>query len=315
MITRYGKPHKVDALLLAMGAAALVLAIVLLAAEPVVHTRAAAVAKWQTMLQPMATAVRGNGVQLDEQTALLQRIADNVETIKLRSERPPPDTVEGTGASPSPVSPVSGGGRSESHPRVVLKGVVANVEGLQTAFRLVVYFEPGNAEYGDWTDNELDGINCRVDGWNLNAGSIDWISDVPSFRLLRFDGDGENGGWHDVKTWRNSVGAADVNKAMEDGGDGSSVKAIQDTAETVLPSSGLKVRQTETDLRSWVHAHYSADSPLRRATVNPRSFVWKHLRQDHGFEGAQVDGLEQWEALALHDAVHPRTSPLVSPWR
>lgn len=42
---------------------------------------------------------------------------------------------------------------------------------------------------------------------------------------------------------------------------------------------------------------------VRYADVSPRSQVWNHLIQ-HGFSQAEVQGLSQFEALAIHDLAH-----------
>ena len=61
---------------------------------------------------------------------------------------------------------------------------------------------------------------------------------------------------------------------------------------------------SQRDLRDWIQANYNSKTRLS-ADVSPRSNVWNHLCDDrHSFSRAQVDGLPQWEALALHSAVH-----------
>lgn len=42
---------------------------------------------------------------------------------------------------------------------------------------------------------------------------------------------------------------------------------------------------------------------VRYADVQPRSQVWNHLIQ-HGFSRTEVEGLSQFEALAIHDLAH-----------
>jgi len=151
-------------------------------------------------------------------------------------------------------------------------------------------------------------VKCKVDTWNTTTKPLGWIAAVPTIRLLRYDRDKAE--WIDLKVWRGFTSADDINAEID-----RQTKAVESQAITVsLPNEQLTIRRSESDLRSWISEHYSQSTPLRRATVNPRSWVWTHLRNDHGFTGNQVNALPQWMALALHDAVHPRSNPLITPW-
>jgi hypothetical protein len=58
------------------------------------------------------------------------------------------------------------------------------------------------------------------------------------------------------------------------------------------------------ELDAWVRSRYTPSSPLLYADVNPRSGVWDHLVNDHGFAVEQVKSLPQWVALQLHSDSH-----------
>lgn len=73
-------------------------------------------------------------------------------------------------------------------------------------------------------------------------------------------------------------------------------------------------RYTKDELDALVRASYTKDTPLREAIMADNSQVWSHLVNEHGFLKEQVEGLEMWVALALHDAIHPPTIS-ITPWR
>lgn len=73
-------------------------------------------------------------------------------------------------------------------------------------------------------------------------------------------------------------------------------------------------RYTQDELDKLVRDSYTPSTPLREAIMANNNQVWDHLVQVHGFAKNQVEDLEQWVALALHDAVHPPTVS-ITPWR
>jgi hypothetical protein len=159
-----------------------------------------------------------------------------------------------------------------------------------------------------WAKTEKHRVACKVKQHDISQRSLDWVRGVPAFRLYWCNTDTKQ--WDQVRNWGGFTSADSINAEIE--------KHRQEqegsTEAVTVGLSGQKLRLTESDLRSWVSQNYTPMTRLRRATVSPRSFVWRHLREDHGFTGSQVNGLPQWQALALHDAVHPRNSPLVTPW-
>ena len=159
-----------------------------------------------------------------------------------------------------------------------------------------------------WSANEKHLVDCKVKQWDTSTRSLGWVDSVPTFRLLWCNTESKK--WDDVKLWTGYISAKAINTAIQTHKD----KQAQTQSQPVVCGQQLTVRRSESDLRSWISEHYSQNSRLNRATVSPRSFVWEHLRNDHGFTGEQVNGLPQWMALALHDAVHPESSPLITPW-
>lgn len=63
-----------------------------------------------------------------------------------------------------------------------------------------------------------------------------------------------------------------------------------------------------SSLRDWIHSRYTPQTQLW-ADVQPRSRVWTHLTNEHGFPPDAVRGLTQWEAMALHDSAHRGIRP------
>ena len=280
------------------------------------------VAMWSGLLQPVQLQSVANGSTLAANGKLLEAIRANVDRIKKHVERPVVALVDDAEAV-SPTGPAFPGVTTgRSGPRLLLKGDT-NVDTVGRNYRLFVYHVPGDSGFHDWTNNHLDGINCRVDGWDLSTQRPQWHVDPASWRLFRYDGNGPDSGWHDVRSWREAPTTVQVNKQIQtdnnagcsDAEDTTAGPVRADTERVVSTGRGLKIRKPQQDLRAWVHSRYNSRTPLRRATVNPRSWVWTHLVRDHGFSGEQVNGLAQWEALALHDAVHPRARPLVTPWQ
>ena len=159
-----------------------------------------------------------------------------------------------------------------------------------------------------WNANEKAAVRCEVEQWDTSERPLEWLESVPTFRL--FWCNPETKQWDQVRNWGGFTSADSINAEIEKHRED---QASQSQAVTVsLPNQQLRL--TEYDLRSWINEHYTPMSRLDRATVTPQSWVWTHLKQDHGFNQDQVGGLPLWMALALHDAVHPRSSPLITPW-
>lgn len=84
----------------------------------------------------------------------------------------------------------------------------------------------------------------------------------------------------------------------------------------VSRDTGSRVRMGRDEIDAWVRANYTRSTPLG-ATVSPVSNVWYHLTDgnpNHTFTSEQVNGLEQWVALALHAEIH-KTNPRITPFR
>ena len=81
---------------------------------------------------------------------------------------------------------------------------------------------------------------------------------------------------------------------------------IADLKKADVKVSKVGERYTLEELRSWVHKNYTKTTALERATMKDDNQVLIHLTGQHGFVASQVNGLLMWEALALHDAVHPK---------
>ena len=92
--------------------------------------------------------------------------------------------------------------------------------------------------------------------------------------------------------------------------EGQSSSAQASAGEGSNPSGS---RWTVAELRKWAEMHYTRNTSTRYWTVNPLSYVWKHLQHPkHGFSSAQVSGLSQWHALAVHSGSHRSE---ISPFR
>lgn len=86
----------------------------------------------------------------------------------------------------------------------------------------------------------------------------------------------------------------------------SSSKIAQTTIPTPMTSPSTLLSRSEID--ALVRASYTRNTPLMKAVMARNANVYSHLKNEHGFTKEQVDGLELWVALALHDAVHPPAS-------
>ena len=162
--------------------------------------------------------------------------------------------------------------------------------------------------------NEKHKVDCAVKQIDTSTTTVEFVSSVPTFRLIWCSTETKK--WVDLDLWTGFISADTINKAVA-----KHKKSREETTEAVtscneswVSTDGLKVRRTAAGLRQWIQERYTPLTKLKRATVNPKSFVWRHLRDDHGFHDGQVNGLPQWQALALQDASHPRNSPLVTPW-
>jgi hypothetical protein len=56
-------------------------------------------------------------------------------------------------------------------------------------------------------------------------------------------------------------------------------------------------------VRDWIRARYNPSTPLS-FTIDRRTAPMVHLVRDHGQRRDELNGLEQWELRALHDAIH-----------
>lgn len=106
-----------------------------------------------------------------------------------------------------------------------------------------------------------------------------------------------------IKTWTGSVSVFDV------------LSVAKDDGKKPSRSEKRMIRRTKSDIESWIRRNYSSSDNLK-TTVNPASNVWNHLVDGtsgtHVFTREQINGLELWIALALHDAVHSgRLTPFV----
>jgi hypothetical protein len=162
-----------------------------------------------------------------------------------------------------------------------------------------------------WSRDEKHLVGCKVKQWDTSERPLKFVTRYPTFRLLWCNTKTKE--WDDITLWNGYVSADAINRQIT-----AHKKTWQQTESegipVSLPGQQLRVRRSESDLRSWISKNYTPMTRLNRATVSPRSWVWTHLKQDHGFTQDQVGGLPQWMALALHDAVHPRSSPLITPW-
>jgi hypothetical protein len=161
-----------------------------------------------------------------------------------------------------------------------------------------------------WARDEKHRVDCTVQPWDTSKKPIGFVASVPTFRLLWCNTETKE--WDDLKLWTGYVSADTINKQIEAHKETWQEKPTQ-AITTGLSTERLTIRRSESDLRSWISENYTPMTRLDRATVNPKSWVWEHLTQDHEFTQDQVGGLPQWMALALHDAVHPRSSPLITP--
>jgi hypothetical protein len=168
-------------------------------------------------------------------------------------------------------------------------------------FRLIDYFrsDPHCPPCFRWARDEEKHVTCKVDKWDTSAKPLGWITSVPTLRLLRYDRAAKE--WIDLTVWRGYTAAKTINAEI----DRQTKAAESQTLAAGLQNSQLNVRRSERDLRSWIHERYTPETELVRATVEPLSFAWEHLRNEHGFSAAQVNQLPLWMAAALHDAVHP----------
>lgn len=161
-----------------------------------------------------------------------------------------------------------------------------------------------------WSTNEAEDILCPIDQWNIDQRPVSWVKTIPTFRLFRWDGSE----WRDVKVWKGFTSAETINATIR-----SEIATLNNTEQpagiprvsetkqkikTSQPIEQLPQRYTLTEIRTWVRQHYNSSNCCREADVRPRSAVWSHLTNDHGFTSSQVHGLSQWEALALHSAAH-----------
>ncbi len=106
-----------------------------------------------------------------------------------------------------------------------------------------------------------------------------------------------------MKIWTGSLSVSDL-----------SFVGTEDLKKT-SKSEKRMIRRTKSDIESWIRRNYSSSDDLK-TDVNPKSNVWNHLVDGtsgtHVFTREQVNGLELWIALALHDAVHSgRLTPFV----
>ena len=158
-------------------------------------------------------------------------------------------------------------------------------------------------------------VECKLKSWDTSLRPLEWVSSVPVFRLSWCSTATKE--WEDLAKWQGYTTAEVINAAI------SEHRAEQEKAkpaQSVVCGKQLTVSQSE--LRAWLSEHYPPGTPLERASVSPPSMVWSHLRgAKHQFTQAQVNGLSQREALALHDAAHPKkrdgmivAPPLYSPW-
>lgn len=161
-----------------------------------------------------------------------------------------------------------------------------------------------------WARTEKHLVDCKIESWDVSETPVEFVIIKPTFRLLWCNTETKD--WDDLKLWEGFVSADAINKQIK-----AHKKEQEESTQAItvsLSAERLTIRRSESDLRSWISEHYTPMTRLNRATVNPKSWVWTHLKQDHGFTQDQVGGLPQWMALALHDAVHPRSSPLITPW-
>lgn len=90
---------------------------------------------------------------------------------------------------------------------------------------------------------------------------------------------------------------------------------LKSKAKVATPATAVAITRSEID--SWIRSNYKPDTFLD-ISVEPKSNVWNHLTdgtdQNHKFSKDQVQGLEQWVALALHNEIH-KTNPGISPFR
>lgn len=83
------------------------------------------------------------------------------------------------------------------------------------------------------------------------------------------------------------------------------------------PAVSSEGRLSRSEIDQWIRANYTRET-LIESDVEPRSNVWNHLTDNtdskHSFTKDQVNGLEQWVALALHNEIH-KDNPRILPVR
>jgi hypothetical protein len=177
-------------------------------------------------------------------------------------------------------------------------------------FVVVKIEQPGCPPCRNWSKVEKPRMKCGVNEWDHTKKGrpqgVPKITGCPCFALYASRG----GNWELIVFWPSYTNAATINSRVD--------AEIAKRNGQPIPRAGAAPLQqvkpvsnrndivcrgwSQSALREWCRQHYTPQTQLM-ADVAPRSYVWDHLVW-HGLTRQQVSGLPQWEALAIHDALH-----------
>lgn len=85
------------------------------------------------------------------------------------------------------------------------------------------------------------------------------------------------------------------------------VESVDSKSATSADQKSISRRRNKNELDAWVRKHYTPKTVLKSAVMGDNNLVLIHLVNEHKFTPDQVNGLDMWVALALHDAAHAGT--------
>jgi len=88
------------------------------------------------------------------------------------------------------------------------------------------------------------------------------------------------------------------------------IEPVESVKSKSIPSNdgkSISRRRKVQDLDAWVRKNYTPKTVLKSGVMGDNNLVLIHLVDEHKFTPNQVNGLDMWVALALHDAAHAGT--------